>query len=116
MNTPTRADAFAMALRDELNRVMGFKDDQSSWSCKAALTGTHERADVRLECWRKSNAEVLIEVELRRGNPVVNALKTWRWAREREKKTPLILVHALSLYYAKGGSTRAETWKKHMQF
>ena len=86
------------------------------WSCQATLTGTRERGDVRLGCWKHNQAEILIEVELRRGNPVVNAIKTWRWARGRNAKTPLILVHALSHYYSKGGSTRAKTWNAYMKF
>ena len=116
MKKPTRADAFAMVLSEELNRIMEF-DKDPRWNCDAALFGRHERADVRLKCWGKRKAEVLIEVELRRGNPAVNALKIWLWARDRkDRKIPVVLVHALSCYYRRGGSSRAKTWSEHMDF
>lgn len=102
----TRADAFAMELRDQLNKITAVNGN-NGWSCKAGLSGTHERADVRLQCWGNNKTEVLIEVELRRGNPVINALKTWRWARDRKDKTPIVLFHALSQYFEKGGNGKS---------
>lgn len=114
MRKHTRADGFAIALRDELNAIAPPRL-RECWTCEAGLKGSRERADVLAKCWDASGGDevqVLIEVELRRGNPVVNALKTWLWARTRKPgDPPVILMHALSAYYR-----NRRTWKKYMEF
>jgi hypothetical protein len=42
------------------------------------------------------NAIVLIEVELRRANPVSNVAKIWRWIEEKKLRGRILFFHALS--------------------
>jgi hypothetical protein len=103
-----RTDAFARELCNALNR-----GEQTPWTCKATtLKGTHERADVVL-IDGQGQTQVLVEVELRRGNPVVNVVKTWQWAKQPRQsrfKAP-ILVHAFSGYYKE-----KRTWLTYAKF
>ncbi len=44
---------------------------------------------------------VLIEVELKKDNPVENVVKAWHWAVKEKIKTRILFVHAFSAHYEK---------------
>lgn len=97
---PIRTDAFAIELCNELNRLQNKSESANKWTrSSAGLTTSRDRADVSLNS--PSGNTVLIEVELRRGNPVANVVKTWFEAAKRKRKENrrLILVQAFSSYY-----------------
>ncbi|HYL87017.1 MAG TPA: hypothetical protein VE263_22530 [Candidatus Angelobacter sp.] len=49
---------------------------------------------------------VLVEVELKKDNPVENVVKIWHWAADRNRKAKRILfLHAFSAHYQAEGST-----------
>jgi hypothetical protein len=48
---------------------------------------------------RKGGPWILIEVELKRDDPVGNVVKIWQWAKQRKIKTRIILFQAFSKHY-----------------
>jgi hypothetical protein len=48
---------------------------------------------------------VLVEVELKKDNPVENVVKIWLWADRRKNKKPILFLHAFSAHYRIGKST-----------
>jgi hypothetical protein len=42
---------------------------------------------------------VLVEVELKKDNPVENVVKIWRWAHENKIRMPILFVQAFSAHY-----------------
>jgi hypothetical protein len=53
--------------------------------------------------WRDYTANggpwVLIEVELKRDDPVGNVVKIWQWAKQRKIKTKIVMFQAFSKHY-----------------
>jgi hypothetical protein len=108
-----KAGAFAACLCKEL----GQRTAIDGWTCKATkLLGASGRADVVLRRGRNNELRVLVEIELRRQNPVVNVVKTWLAYRRRPKR-PAVLVHALSkvIYRRKTYKDQALFIGKEMQ-
>jgi len=66
-----RADAFSRDLCRALGNSLGLK-----WAQEARTADEHECVDVIGQKGKKTR--VLIEVELRRKNPVANIVKVWR--------------------------------------
>lgn len=108
MTTISKKSAvFAMELCDALKKETG----NEGWECEAVLHPSTERVDVGLKAYGERGITVLIEVELRRGNPVVNIIKIWDWAAKYSNKKPILLIHALSHYYCT--KTR---WTEYVSF
>ena len=42
---------------------------------------------------------MLVEVELKKDNPVENVVKIWRWAHKSKIRTPILLVQTFSAHY-----------------
>lgn len=42
---------------------------------------------------------MLVEVELKKDNPVENVVKIWRWAHETKIREPILFVQAFSAHY-----------------
>jgi hypothetical protein len=100
-----RADAFALDMCKELNRLCKDRDNGMKWLCRGPLKRGHECVDVT--GYRRNKARVLIEVELRRTAPLSNIVKIWKWIDEGNglpKK--LIVVQAFSKFYRRKLDTR----------
>jgi len=95
-----RTDAFArdFCRRMEEKPFKGYK-----WNCGGGdpnpLGKGHESVDIWAKSERRGQKLVLVEVELRRGNPVSNVAKIWKKA---DKLAPFVLVQIFSQFYAKG--------------
>ena len=66
----------------------------------------------------KGGSVLLIEVELRRGDPSSNVLKTWIWKLHKKLKNDFILFQAFSRYYNRKNYTlikRARFLGKRME-
>jgi len=58
---------------------------------------------------------VLIEVELKKDNPVENVVKIWRWAKEEKKSQRILFLQAFSSLYLKP-KQNAHKAKKQKQY
>ena len=84
----------------QLVRSLGAKDTNYEWSIGHPPCDNRECVDVM---GKGRTREVLVEVELRRGAPVANLVKIWKWLDE-EGKGPyagkkLIVVQAFTSFY-----------------
>jgi len=71
---------------------------ETGWSEK----GQSWKVDVAGSPNKKSGRPlVLIEVELKKDNPVENVVKIWRWAKEKKKKQRILFIQAFSFHYYK---------------
>src|SRR5579871_1168368 len=67
----------------------GWSADNQSW--KVDVAGLSKSGEPR----------VVIEVELKKDNPVENVVKIWRWAKEEKKTHHILFVQAFSSHYIK---------------
>jgi len=88
----SRATNFSRDLQNRLPQKV--KGKELKWKKNWAARGTSETVDVA--GLSGHNAIVLIEVELRRANPVSNVAKIWRWIEEKKLRGRIIFFHALS--------------------
>ena len=93
-----RTDKFA----EDMSKVLGRLHPTVNWKCPwcpkegdqsehVDLAGTH----------KKTGRQFLIEVELRRKNPVGNVVKVWRWFEDNRLNPRPVLFQAFSKYYVK---------------
>ena len=71
-------------LDDELKGyawVTGWSEKGQSW-----------KVDVGGSPKKSSRPHILIEVELKKDNPVENVVKIWRWAREKKKNQRILFI------------------------
>ena len=81
----------------KLKRCSGWSAPKTRW--KVDLVGF------------KSNAvrpSILVEVELKRDDPVGNVVKIWQWAQEQKSTRQILFVHAFSKHYWQRKSERAK--------
>src|ERR1700756_3195618 len=85
-----------------MNGKTGWSADGHRW--KVGVAGLSKHGEPR----------VLIEVELKKDNPVENVVKIWRWARNEKKKPRILFLQAFSAHYVK--STKRPNAPKKKQY
>jgi hypothetical protein len=105
-----RALAFALDMLRVLQNKRGL-----DWRLGIAEGGTREAVDVI--GWKNGNRRVLVEVELRRSDPVTNVVKVWAQITRNPPSKTLVMFQAFSAFYPKKGTQRAnaEFIAKEMQ-
>ncbi len=68
-----------------------------------------ERSKVDIAGLKNGIVRVLVEIELKKDNPVENVVKVWRWAARRRNNNKVLFVHAFSAHYLDTGSTSPPT-------
>lgn len=108
----TRTSQFVEDLQTKLNetpanaRYIWKSDDQKRKRNLEWKPGRGERQSVDLVGEpRRKGPLLLIEVELRRGDPASNVLKIWLWKCKKMLKSDFILFQAFSRYYDKKNHT-----------
>jgi hypothetical protein len=56
--------------------------------------------------------KVLVEVELKKDNPVENVVKVWRWAKATKHTEPILFIQAFSALYANPENKKARPPKE----
>jgi len=94
----TRTDAFAR----DMCKVLHHECPDYDWTCGGRLGESHEAVDVVGKPKGSRGKDVYIEVELRRGSPVVNVAKVWRGLRgDRVRKKRSLSRPSLAFIRAK---------------
>lgn len=100
------AGNFETKLRGTLAEIAPQYDWVSGWPAD-------ERSKVDVAGLRNGVPAVLVEVELKKDNPVENVVKIWRCASEKRITTPLLFVHAFSAHYVPGPGSPPTKTKQH---
>lgn len=90
----SRANNFSDVLRHELHKLRPRYNWKVNWKPKKQ---EKESVDVGGESPRKKT--ILIEAELRRGAPVANVAKVWKWLADKKLKRPIVLFQGFSKFY-----------------
>jgi hypothetical protein len=92
--------AYAPNFDKYLKRGLDEKAPQYAW--KAGWGPDRERWKVDVAgVPKKSGALILIEVELKKDNPVENVVKVWRWASDAKYKRRILFLHVFSANFVK---------------
>lgn len=88
--------AYSLNFDDKLKEALEEAAPQYQWD-----TGWNadERSRVDVVGMKASAARVLVEVELKKDNPVENVVKIWNWAKDKRKTHPILFVQAFSAHY-----------------
>ncbi|MFQ5777230.1 MAG: hypothetical protein ACE5IP_04415 [Terriglobia bacterium] len=99
-----RADRFSKKLKRKLDELVPSYEWMPNWR----LGKGHENVDVAgLSRQRnRSHQLVFVEAELRRGHPVANIVKIWKWLENTSKIRRLVVFHAFSKFYTPGHARR----------
>jgi len=94
-----------MAFAPNFDRYLkrGLDDDLKGYAWKTGWSekGQTWKVDVGGSPKKSGRRLILIEVELKKDNPVENVVKIWRWAREKEKNQRILFIQAFSSHYYK---------------
>lgn len=102
-----RTDEFAKDMCKELNMLLPEMDWQHSWPRHRG----YEHVDVAGLPKRTTGKCILVEIELRRKNPVSNVVKIWRWHEAHRFRSKPILFQAFSGFYG-----AHDTHRKNAEF
>ena len=94
--------AFAPNFDKHLKRKLTEKAPKYQWKTGWSADGHRWKVDVAVLS-KRSEPRVLIEVELKKDNPVENVVKIWRWAKNEKKKQRILFLQAFSAHYLKSG-------------
>jgi len=78
--------------------VLSEKAKDYEWTVDWPAEGERWRVDVA-GIHRKDGPWILIEVELKRDDPVGNVVKIWQWAKQKQIKNNILLFQAFSKHY-----------------
>jgi len=83
---------FDRKLKQNLDKLAPEYDWETGWPADA-------RSKVDVAGLKAEIPRVLVEVELKKDNPVENVVKIWRWATAEKKTYPILFLHAFSAHY-----------------
>jgi hypothetical protein len=83
---------------NDMARVLREKAPEYNWKVDWPADGERWLVDVA-GIHRKGGPWILIEVELKRDDPVGNVVKIWRWTKQQKIKTRLVMFQAFSKHY-----------------
>jgi hypothetical protein len=86
------ASNFDRKLKQNLDELAPEYDWVTGWSADA-------RSKVDVAGLKAKTPRVLVEVELKKDNPVENVVKIWRWAAAEKKPNAILFLHAFSAHY-----------------
>jgi hypothetical protein len=89
------AGNFDRKLQQTLNEEAPEYEWRRGWSADG------ERWKVDVAGLKKESPRVLVEVELRKDNPVENVVKIWRWAANEKSREHMLFIHAFSAVFVK---------------
>lgn len=93
--------AFALNFDNRLKRRLDEEAPSCEWKAGWSAEGERWRVDVG-GVRKKDSLLILVEVELKRQNPVGNVVKIWRWARDKKISKRILFLHAFSAHYTRG--------------
>jgi hypothetical protein len=91
--------AFAPNFDKSMKKVLEEKAPEYEWKSGWSAPGEHWKVDVAGFKKNGSRSVILVEVELKRDDPVGNVVKIWRWARDGKNTQRILFVHAFSKHY-----------------
>jgi hypothetical protein len=100
--------AFAQNFDKKLQETLNQLAHQYSW-----VTGwsADRRSKVDVVGLANGVPRILIEIELKKDNPVENVVKIWRWATANRIKTRILFLHAFSAHYLSDAGSTSRTAK-----
>jgi hypothetical protein len=90
--------ALAPNFDKHLREFLEHRVSQCEWKAPWSADGQQWKVDVA-GLPKKSGPLVLVEVELKKDNPVENVVKIWRWAKDEKKTQRILFVQAFSAHY-----------------
>jgi hypothetical protein len=93
--------AFAPNFDKHLKRGLAEKAPDFEWETGWSAEGQRWKVDVAGLSKNGTPRRILIEVELKKDNPVENVVKIWRWAKEEKKTERILFLQAFSAHYTK---------------
>jgi hypothetical protein len=104
--------AYATNFDKYLKRGLADQSTEYIWETGWSEKGQSWKVDVGAGDPKKSSPLVLIEVELKKDNPVENVVKIWRWAREKKKTQRILFLQAFSSHYIKTDKSSRKATKR----
>jgi len=89
--------AFALNFDEKLCQRLNELAPKYHWEAGWSAKGEGWRVDIA--GLTDKIPRVLVEVELKKDNPVENVVKIWRWASQEKKTKPILFLHAFSAHY-----------------
>jgi hypothetical protein len=106
----------AFALNFDKHLKKGLDDNAPQFEWKTGWSADDQRWKVDVAGLSKNcEPRVLIEVELKKDNPVENVVKIWRWAKGEKKTQRILFLQAFSSHYIKP-KKGAHKATKHKQY
>jgi hypothetical protein len=93
--------AFAPNFDKHLKKGLAAKAPDFEWVTGWSAEGQRWKVDVAGLSKNGIRQRILIEVELKKDNPVENVVKIWRWAKEEKKTERILFLQAFSAHYTK---------------
>src|SRR5258705_7881157 len=90
--------AFAPNFDRHLSRALTKKAPKYNWKTGWSANGERWKVDVA-GLSKRGKPLVLIEVELKKDNPVENVVKIWRWAKAEKMAHRILFLQAFSAHY-----------------
>jgi hypothetical protein len=91
--------AFAQNFDRQLQQTLEHEVPQYQW--EAGWSADGERWKVDVAGLKGGSPRILVEVELRKDNPVENVVKIWRWAASEKGRKQMLFLHAFSANFVK---------------
>jgi hypothetical protein len=92
-----------MAYAPNFDRYLkrGLDDESTAYEWKTGWSGKGQNWKVDVAGIPKKSVRplVLIEIELKKDNPVENVVKIWRWAMQEKRSQRILFVQAFSSHY-----------------
>lgn len=85
------AQNFEQRVRDALGQAGGYQWE-TNWPAD-------KRSRVDVAGLKHRIPDVLVEIELKKDNPVENVVKIWRWASKERRRKGILFIHAFSGHY-----------------
>jgi len=103
--------AFAPNFDRHLQTTLNSKAKEYTWKAGWSATGTRWKVDVA-GLSKNKTPRVLVEVELKKDNPVENVVKIWRWAKNEKKTNRMLFLQAFSAHYVQGTGRQHRVTKR----
>jgi hypothetical protein len=91
--------AFAPNFDKTMKKVLKEKAPEYEWETGWSPVGQRWKVDLAGVPKNSKRRLVLVEVELKRDDPLGNVVKIWEWAHRKKRAQPILLVQAFSKHY-----------------